>query len=130
MLRDEERLALFVEVHRAVAEASTRAAGTVGVPNLRADLAYPPGTQLSEGELAALRGINLTPDARSALQKVIADACSAAFFRMFTVMDGVGDPEDWSGEVWQGVSLGPKPEHDEPMLHDEFFESYWQYKEG
>src|SRR5262245_10324896 len=128
MLSDEARQALLIEIHKSIDTVAQQAASTVGKDGSTPDLAYPPGAQLSEPELDALRMVNVTPSTRSALQKVIADACSAAFFRMFSVMDGVGDPDTWSGRHWPGISLAPKPEHDEPMLHDDFFESYWLYR--
>ena len=31
-------------------------------------------------------------------------------------------------ETWHGLSLVPKVEEHEEMLHDEFYESYWAYK--
>jgi hypothetical protein len=45
------------------------------------------------------------------------------------MMDGVADPEADVGD-WPGVTLASKGEDDEDMLHDEFYESWWDYKKG
>ena len=122
------RQALFLEIHRAIEEAAKACVASILSPD-EATLAYPPGGTLTETERAALRQLAVSPDARAALEKLTADACSYPFFHLFAVMDGVADPETDVGE-WPGITLEPKQEGDEEMLHDEFFESYWDYKEG
>ncbi len=129
MVNERTRLALLLEVHLAIAEAASSVLDRIGNSTVRVDLAYPPNAKVSDAEQTALQNLSLDPEARSALRKVVADACSGAFFRTFAVIDGVGDPADWSGGTWLGVSLAPKAEDDEAMLHDEFFDSYPQHHE-
>lgn len=90
-------------------------------------LAYPPGGELTEAEHTALRTLVISPGARSALEKLVADACGWPVFHLFSLMDGVADPEADVGEWW-GVTLESKREGDDDMLHDQFMESYWTYK--
>ena len=93
------------------------------------DLSYPPNAGLSPAEQAALESLDVMPDLESALRKVIADASSAPLFRLFALLDGVGDPEEYD-DLWSGLVLR-KPGEDEEqseMLHDQFFESYWEWR--
>ena len=116
--------ALFLELHEAVEEA---ASGVV-FKMAEAELAYPPGIELTKEEAAALSEIKLSDAARSGLKKLVTDTATIPLFRLFTLVDGVGDLTGFDG--WYGTSLTPKGEEDEPMLHDKLFESYWQYTES
>ena len=96
---------------------------------------YPPmdstGAQLSSAETAAIVGMSLSTEARSGLEKLVADAAAAAFFRFFCLLDGVADPEVREVDDWFGAVLtAPPNDEDRPMLHDELFDSYWRYREA
>lgn len=120
------RQALFAELHRSIEESATACVARI----LSADdmsLTYPPGDEFTEAERAALRRLVVSPEARSALEKLVADACVWPVFHLFSVMDGVAEPEADVGE-WYGVTLESKQEGDDDMLHDQFMESYWAYK--
>jgi hypothetical protein len=128
MIPPSIRQALFSEIHRSIEEAARACvAGIVSPDGL--NLGYPPNGELTEGDRAALRTLAVSLDARAALEKVVADACSHPFFHLFSVMDGVADPEADVGD-WPGVTLASRREDDEEMLHDEFYESWWDYKKG
>jgi hypothetical protein len=58
------------------------------------------GAQLSTAEIEAIVGMTLSSEARSGLEKLIADASASAFFRFFCLPDGVGDPEVQPVESW------------------------------
>ena len=144
---------LLLEVHRAIEAAAKEAISKLGRPvrspatsddasplerSIRAFQAslvtYPPmdsnGAQLSPAETDALVHLALSPEARSALEKLFADAAAAAFFRFFCLLDGVGDPEVQRVDNWHGAILtSPPGDEDRPMLHDELFDSYWRYRE-
>jgi hypothetical protein len=95
-------------------------------------LAYPPSEEarLTDDELAALSALHLPPAARSALRKVVRAAASAPLFRMFCLLDSVGDPELTRVAQWLPVNLEPAKENaGRAMMHDDFFESYRQYAE-
>ena len=147
------RETLLLEVHHAIAAAAREAVAKLGRTNIpapsssrcgplepsvsaaRGSLAvYPPtdsmGAQLSAPEADAIVGMSLSPDARSGLEKLFADAAAAAFFHFFCLLDGVADPEVQPVEGWRGAALAPRAdERDVPMLHDDFFDSYWRYRE-
>jgi hypothetical protein len=122
------RQALFGELHRSIEEAASDCVARA-VTAEESSLGYPPGAELTDAERAALRTLALSPDARSALEKLVADACSWPVFHLFSLMDGVADPQADVGE-WLGVTLESKQEDDDEMLHDEFLESYSAHKDG
>ena len=127
MLTQREKEALFIEIHRAIEDAAARTAAALRAGAV--DLAYPPNAGLSPAEQAALQSLKVTRDLESALRKVLADAASTPLFQFFTLLDGVGGPREYDGE-WLGLVLS-KPGGDEEqgeMLHDEFFDSYWQWR--
>ena len=88
--------ALFYETHKAIKESSADVVNNLA----EVEVAYPPGSELTVSEIAALKTLELSPDAKSGLQKLISDACSYPSFHLFSLMDGVADPEsddlgDW-----------------------------------
>jgi hypothetical protein len=93
-------------------------------------LSYPPNEEgrLTDEELAALARLRLEPAARSALRKIVRDAASSPLFQLFCLLDAVGAPELTSVTPWLAVNLAPA-KGDRPMMHDEFFDSYWSYLE-
>ncbi len=129
MLTDAKRGALMVEVHRAIEEAATQAAEAIaGVKPVR-DLAYPPNGGLNELEVSLIKAGARGAEAVGAIRKIVADAASVPLFRLFALIDGVGDPEQWQGD-WLPLELRDAPDDtDQPMLHDELFESYWSWME-
>jgi len=126
MIDERTRTALFIEIHRSVENAASSAVDFKSVD----DMMYPPSSGgLLPEEREALVGIQLSPLAESGLKKIIAHACISPIFDFFALLDGVADPEAGYFDPWLGLTLAPKPEEDEPMLHDELYESYWSYKE-
>jgi hypothetical protein len=95
-------------------------------------LAYPPTAEgrFTDDELAALANLRLSPDARSALRKLVRDAASQPLFHLFALLDAVGDPELCPQDEWLPVTLSVRADdsHQE-MMHDEFFESFHRYQE-
>ncbi|HYF39826.1 MAG TPA: hypothetical protein VD930_09070 [Gemmatimonadales bacterium] len=129
MISEQEKAALFTEVHRAIEEAAASAAAAVRSQEVQ--LSYPPNAGFSPAEQRALASFPAAPEAESALRKIIADAASVPLFRLFCLFDAVGAPEDYE-DVWLGLSLNtPDDDDEEPdtMLHDEFFDSYWKWRE-
>ncbi len=147
------RATLLLEVHRAIEVAAKEAVAKLGRPKLAPPprdglstlersvrdfreslVVYPPmdstGAQLSAAETDAIVGMTLSSEARSGLEKLVADASASAFFRFFCLLDGVGDPEVEPVKDWYGAAFAPPTdEQDTLMLHDEFFDSYSRYRE-
>lgn len=123
--------ALLVEVHHAIAESAATTVERLGDPSARQSVIYPPNGELTLAEVEALKGLRLSAAARTGLRKVIADAAAHPFFHLFCLMDGVADPpqvlngEQVFDRAWTGVSLSPKSDEHEDMLHDAFYETYW-----
>lgn len=92
------------------------------------DPVYPPNGGLTEEERSALPARPLTPIQRDAFRKVLAEAAATAMFRVFAVIDAVGDPEGYDG-LWLPVHLcEPEGDEHQEMLHDEFFDAYWDWR--
>lgn len=147
------RATLLLEVHRAIASAAEDAVAKIGRPRpalpsrhgssplelsvrhtQESLVVYPPtdstGAQLSTAETDAIVGLSLSSEARSGLEKLIADASASAFFRFFCLLGGVGDPEVQPVDDWYGAAFAPPSGEEEGlMLHDEFFDSYSRYRE-
>jgi len=117
--------ALLYEMHIAIDESSTHT-----VDNIKSfDLTYPPGAELTDEESKALASLELSEHAKSGLKKLIKDACAYPPFHLFSLLDGVADPESEELDDWYGLSFTEKNEDDDEMLHDEFYESFWDYKD-
>jgi hypothetical protein len=115
---------VFKEIHKAIDESAESFVSSLKNPKL----SYPPDVELSANETDALSTLDFSKPG-SALRKVVADACSYPVFQFFSLMDAVADPETDLGESWLGATLEEKTDdEDEPMLHDELFDSYWLYK--
>ena len=59
---------------------------------------------------------------------IITDSCSQPIFHMMSLLDGVTEPcvieaKDWTGGTLHG-------DENSPMLHDEFFDTYWDYSDN
>jgi hypothetical protein len=94
-------------------------------------VSYPPqeadSRALAPEESSAIAAFNLSDAERSALTKLVADACASALLRLFCLMDGVADPELTHTPRWTGVPFANTDRS--AMLHDDFFESYWAYRD-
>ena len=82
-----------------IAESAASAVDDIDAGNVEAELTYPPGTKLTREERAAVRGLRLSPAARSALEKLVANACHWPLLHLFSLLDGVAGPDrDHAGE--------------------------------
>jgi len=122
---------LLVESHRCLAAAVETAMARIGSQG-QEPLLYPPNGAFSPEEQQALRSMKQSPAERSALEKLIAEACAMAFFDFFNLIDGTSDPElDPPPGTWVGAwLLAPLDDSDREMLHDAFYESYGAYDEA
>jgi len=123
-MEERTRKALFSELHRAIDESAFCAVKNITTP----DLVYPPGVELTSDEAQAMAELELSDAAKSALGKIIKDACAYPSFHLFSFADGVTDPISDEIDEWYGLSFIERTaDSDDPdaMLHDQFFESYW-----
>ena len=67
-------------------------------------LAYPPKDVLSTEELDALVNLKLSVAESNAIQRLVAEACSATLFHFFCLMDSVADPDLM--KIEQSTSIG------------------------
>ena len=134
MIDPKIQTALLVELHRSIAQAASRTVNSLGNPDASPDLGYPPNEELTFYEREALRSLKLSDHARTGLAKMVGSASADAVFHFFSVLDGVVDLPEYLDEervykgVWTGVALTQQKGEYEPMLHDDFYESYWAYK--
>ena len=121
-------LAVLVEMHRVVEETAEQVLKEIKQPENVA-ITYPPVTNsmLTQAEQAALEHLKLSPELDNALRKIMIDAISFPLFHLFTLVDGVAEPELLK-DLWLGLSVNLKSlndeESDSAFLHDEFYETY------
>ena len=95
-------------------------------------LTYPPNNGLTDLEKQELNKLDNNEHLKNALRKVIADNSAGVVFSMLNMIDGTTDPKYMFAD-WTGVKLVDQ-EHNEDakefqdMLHDSFFETYWEWK--
>jgi len=130
-LSRENQKTLMVQLNVDIDRAATEIAETVTHGDTLKML-YPPSPddQLSEGEIEAINMIKNIPNVEGALKKMIAEGAAKVAFNFLNYLDGTGDPGSKSGK-WSGVALIVHPLTGDPyeqMLHDEFYDSYWDAK--
>jgi len=120
-----------VELHRAIEESAD--AALAAFENSAMQPVYPPGVQLSRADTLALNGLQLSDASRAAIRKLFVDAAGRPLFHLFSLIDGVADPAQWpTSDPWLGLTVSEKDEdaEDSEMWHDQFFESYWDYRDA
>jgi hypothetical protein len=140
MSDDELRAPVLREAHRLIdgaanaAIARIRRIGDGFADSDTVGLTYPPGDGTSDNHLLtdeerkALVAVARSEVAVGAFRKLLRDAGASALFHFLCLLDGVGDPQGWEGDVWLGVDLvAPQEDAHREMLHDEFYERYWEY---
>lgn len=91
---------------------------------------------LGEKELQAIEHTNLSKEAITGIEKYMKQCIMDSFFDIFTIMDGVGDPDFTYGQddkMWFGIRLSETTVDDEEeydmMLHDQLYDIYWEWLE-
>lgn len=123
MISSEEHRALCVEANAAVEAAAVEALERL---RGRGEPFYPPNGGLTDEERDALPRLD-SAAAESAMRKVLADAAASAMFRVFCVIDGVGDPVAFDG-AWAAYGIA-EAEEDVPFLHDGMLDAYWDWRD-
>ena len=129
MLTDAQMTALMLHVHATIEDHARYAANALAPSGRLSRPSYPPNGGYTEAEVAALDGLASTPDRVSGLRKLVAEAIASTVFSLFNVIDGTGDP--LTSTDWLGFELVELDDDADvvPMLHDEFFETYWAWRE-
>lgn len=96
---------------------------------------------LTDEEALSLSKENLSPASIKAIEKTVKDNMMGLFHDFMCLVDGVSDPNDIEIEndgVWLGLQIKPKhllseqeleDEDSELMLHNEVYDSYWDWKD-
>lgn len=96
---------------------------------------------LTDEEALSLSKENLSPASIKAIEKTVKDNMMGLFHDFMCLVDGVSDPSDIEIEndgVWLGLQIKAKhllseqeleDEDSELMLHDEVYDSYWDWKD-
>ncbi|MEW4229577.1 hypothetical protein COL65_21195 [Priestia aryabhattai] len=96
---------------------------------------------LTDEEALSLSKENLSPASIKAIEKTVKDNMMSLSHDFMCLVDGVSDPNDIEIEndgVWLGLQIKPKhllseqeleDEDSELMLHDEVYDSYWDWKD-
>lgn len=130
-LSESNKSTLLVSVHRSIEEHANCSANHIFHGRFRELINYPTNGGFTENELVALDGLKEKEDLKSALRKVIASATADTFFDFFNIIDGTTDP-DPIGNSWSEVMIVDTPpnyEEDIEFWHDDFYGSYWDWKE-
>ena len=90
-------------------------------------LSYPSDGQLTDSDIQALESMVLTDAQRSVLTRLVAEACHAAFFHFFCILDSVGDPELTQHSEWHGARF-VYPRKEGPMLHDDLGDAFTDFR--
>lgn len=94
-------------------------------------LSYPPNCGFTHEELQALDKLRDDDPLRSALIKILADNSAGVLFELLNLVDGTTDPDEELGN-WTGVAIVDSDEsieENEEMLHDNFYATYWDWKD-
>ncbi|NGY80895.1 hypothetical protein F6Y03_01190 [Bacillus megaterium] len=87
---------------------------------------------LTKNEISALNNQDFTDESISAIEKIVRDNIMGAFHSAFCLLDGVSDPVlENDDNMWIGLKLAEKheEEEEEDFLHDELYNSYWDWQE-
>ncbi|MDO7845303.1 hypothetical protein Q5H92_02965 [Hymenobacter sp. M29] len=127
-LSGNNRHSFLLAIHQSIEEEAAGSAkellqGQVNEP------AYPPNGGFTTEEEGALKLLQNNEVLQSAVRKVLADCAAGVVFNLLNLIDGTSDPEHGD---WTGVMLVDKPRNNEEyreLLHDDFFEAYWNWRE-
>ncbi|MDH3711393.1 MAG: hypothetical protein OER04_15975 [Cyclobacteriaceae bacterium] len=129
-LSDQNRKTLLTDLHRIIQEQTHHAIEKIFDSPLEDRSIYPPDVSKTAEEMQILAELPDNPNLRSALEKVFKDNTATVLFRFFSIIDRVGYPDPHSG-TWAPITMVDLPEqHEQDIdLHDNFFETYWDWKE-
>lgn len=129
-LSDNNKKTLLVSIHQMIEESASYIVNDLEHKRINRLIKYPSNGGLTDSEKIELEKLEINPALKSALRKVFASNTADVIFSLLNVIDGTADPSVEFGE-WQEVMLVDFDEDNEldSMLHDDFFGTYWDWKE-
>lgn len=132
-LSNKNALALLLDLNQDIEEYAEATVKNIIEDKNFDFLTYPPNGGLTDLEKQELNRLDNNEHLKNALRKVIADNSAGVIFGMLNLLDGTTDPKHMLAE-WTGVKLIDQEHNDngeefQDMLHDGFYESYWQWRE-
>lgn len=127
----DNKSTILIHLHKAIEESANTNANHIVHGRLNQLINYPPNGGLSDKEIDALKELKGKDELKSALRKILASTTADVFFDIFNLIDGTSDPDPGTGK-WTEVMLVDKPEdvdEDVEFLHDDFYGTYWDWKE-
>ena len=121
---------LMISLHKKIEEYSDYLSTQINNGNPVEHVTYPPNNGFTKDEIDSLRLLSSNPILKSAIRKLMADNIAGVLFDFFNYIDGTGDPEEELGK-WTELSFVDKSDEIEPpneMLHDKFYETYWNWR--
>ena len=129
-LSEENRKILLINLHDLIVEHANATANDIQHKRTSKIISYPSNGGLTEAEKKEVEKLNGNEILKSALRKILASNSADVIFSFLNIIDGTADP-DIASANWGEVMLVDFSEDDETteMLHDEFFSTYWDWKE-
>jgi len=129
-LSEENRRILLVNLHNLIAQYANMTANHIQHERINQLINYPSNGGLTGKEKSELKKLKGNEELKSALRKVLASNSADVIFSLLNIIDGTADP-DIESATWSEVMLVDFSEENEmtEMLHDEFFSTYWDWKE-
>ena len=130
-LSEENKKTILIHLHKSIEVASNTTANHIFHGRSNKLINYPPNGGLTENEIKAIEDLKGNEDLKSALRKLFASTTSDVLFDFFNLVDGTSDP-DPGGAEWREIMIVDKPEDfedDVEFFHDDFYGSYWDWKE-
>lgn len=131
-LSNKNAKALLVDLNQAIEEYAEYSVKNIIEDKNFEFLSYPPNWGFTDLEKAELDKLSNNEHLKNALRKVIADSSSGVIFNMLNLFDGTGSPKHYYDE-WTGIKIideetQENEEQFRDMLHDGFYESYWEWR--
>ena len=129
-LSENNKKSLLVSVHQLIEESANHTVNDLENKRINRIIDYPSNGGFTESEKSELEKLEVNSDLKSALRKVLASNTADVFFSFLNIVDGTADPTIEYGD-WQDVMLVDFDEENDmdSMLHDDFYETYWDWKE-
>lgn len=127
-LSDKNRHTFLVAINQSVEEYATYYADNL-LQGQNVMPVYPPNGGFTIEETEALKLLQGNTALHSVLRKILADCAAGVVFDLLNHIDGTTNPKQ--GE-WDPIMLVDKPKNDEvyrEFLHDDFFGTYWDWRE-
>ena len=130
-LSDNNQKTLMLAIHQKIEKYADYVADKLNNGETTDLLTYPPNCELTDNEKQALEKLKNDQDLKSALRKILADNSAGVIFELMNYLDGTADPDENLGD-WTEIAFVDRTEEIEPpndMLHDNFYSTYWDWKE-